>query len=60
MDVFSEFEHLAQDLADRRIPYALIGGVAMAFHAQPRFILLEKLLASPQDQADSALLQRDE
>ena len=37
MDVFGEFEQLAQDLADRQIPYALIGGVAMAFHAQPRF-----------------------
>ena len=37
MDVFGEFEQLAQDLANRQIPYALIGGVAMAFHAQPRF-----------------------
>lgn len=36
MDVFDEFAQLAQDLADRQIPYALIGGVALAFHAQPR------------------------
>lgn len=37
MDVFAEFEQIAMLLAERKIPYALIGGVAMAFHAQPRF-----------------------
>lgn len=37
MDVFAEFEQIANALAERKIPYALIGGVAMAFHAQPRF-----------------------
>ncbi len=37
MDVFAEFETIATALADRKLPYALIGGVAMAFHAQPRY-----------------------
>lgn len=37
MDVFAEFEKIAALLAERKIPYALIGGVAMAFHTQPRF-----------------------
>ncbi len=37
MDVFSEFEQLARIFAEKHIPYALIGGVAMAFHVQPRF-----------------------
>jgi hypothetical protein len=37
VDVFREFRQIAHDLAERQIPYALIGGVAMAFYARPRF-----------------------
>jgi len=37
MDVFAEFQQIADALAVRKIPYALIGGVAMAFYAPPRF-----------------------
>ena len=37
MDVFAEFQHIAAALAARKLPYALIGGVAMAFHVRPRF-----------------------
>ena len=37
MDVFAEFEQLAQIFAEKQVPYALIGGIAMAFHVQPRF-----------------------
>ncbi len=37
MDVFAEFEQIAAILSVRHISYALIGGVAMAFHIQPRF-----------------------
>ena len=48
MDVFGEFEQLAQSLADSQIPYALIGGVAMAFHAQPRFTKDIDLLIKPE------------
>ena len=48
MDVFGEFERLARDLAERQIPYALIGGVAMAFHAQPRFTKDVDLLIKPE------------
>ena len=40
MDVFAEFEQIAKILAERNLPYALIGGVAMAFHVQPRFTAL--------------------
>ena len=52
MDVFGEFEQLAKDLADRKIPYALIGGVAMAFHAQPRFTKDVDLLIKPEHLPD--------
>ncbi len=37
MNVFYEFHKLAGQLEKAGIPYALIGGVAMAFHTRPRF-----------------------
>jgi hypothetical protein len=37
MNVFFEFHNIAKRLHEREIPYALIGGVAMAFHTRPRF-----------------------
>ena len=48
MDVFAEFEQIAKLLAERKIPYALIGGVAMAFHVQPRFTKDVDLLIKPE------------
>ena len=47
MNVFDEFKIIARKLAESKIPYALVGGVAMAFHGNPRFtkdidILIEK------------------
>jgi hypothetical protein len=37
MNVFYEFHKIALALQKARMPYALIGGVAMAFHTRPRF-----------------------
>ncbi|MBU0676960.1 MAG: hypothetical protein KJ626_02495 [Verrucomicrobia bacterium] len=37
MNIFFEFHKIAMRLQERDIPYALIGGVAMAFHTRPRF-----------------------
>jgi len=37
MNVFYEFYKMAQKLQAAKIQYALIGGVAMAFHTRPRF-----------------------
>jgi predicted nucleotidyltransferase len=37
MNVFYEFLKIVQHLQREGIEYALIGGVAMAFHAEPRF-----------------------
>lgn len=37
MNVFYEFYHIAQKLQKAGIPYALVGGVAMAFYTKPRF-----------------------
>jgi hypothetical protein len=37
MNVFFEFHKIVQRLQAEGIEYALIGGVAVAFHAEPRF-----------------------
>jgi hypothetical protein len=58
MDVFAEFEQLASAFAAQQIPYALIGGVAMAFHIQPRFTKdIDFLIKSPQLSATTDALK---
>jgi hypothetical protein len=37
MNVFYEFHKVAQALQKTEMPYALVGGVAMAFYSTPRF-----------------------
>ena len=37
MNSFDEFRLLTSDLEKANIRYALVGGVAMAFHDEPRF-----------------------
>jgi len=37
MNVFQEFYQILKHLQAERIDYALIGGVAVAFHTEPRF-----------------------
>ena len=37
MNVFYEFHKIVQHLQEENVFYALVGGVAVAFHSQPRF-----------------------
>lgn len=37
MNVFNEFSKIVKQLESQKIKYALAGGVAMAFHVEPRF-----------------------
>lgn len=37
MNVFEEFKRLVLQLEKQKVRYALVGGVAMAFYAEPRF-----------------------
>ena len=37
MNVFEEFKRIVLDLDRKKIRYALVGGVAMAFYSEPRF-----------------------
>lgn len=52
MNVFFEFHKLVLELQQRGVRYALIGGVAMAFHAQARFTRDIDFLVEPKHLED--------
>ena len=47
MNVFYEFWKIAKALEKENIPYALVGGVAIAFHSVPRFTKDIDILIGP-------------
>ena len=47
MNVFYEFWKIAKVFEKEKIPYALIGGVAIAFHSVPRFTKDIDILVEP-------------
>jgi hypothetical protein len=47
MNVFDEFSQIIAQLESRKIRYALVGGVAVAFYAEPRFTQDVDLLLDP-------------
>jgi hypothetical protein len=49
MNVFEEFIHLVKELEARKVKYALVGGVAMAFYTEPRFTRDIDLLIDSED-----------
>jgi predicted nucleotidyltransferase len=49
MNVFEEFNHLVKELETRKVRYALVGGVAMAFYTEPRFTKDIDLLIDSED-----------
>jgi hypothetical protein len=49
MNIFNEFTIILKDFERQRIEYALVGGVAMAFYAEPRFTQDIDLLIGPDD-----------
>ena len=49
MNVFEEFRRLVSELEKQGVRYALVGGVAMAFYAEPRFTRDIDLLLDPDD-----------
>jgi hypothetical protein len=49
MNVFEEFKQLVAELQKQAVRYALIGGVAMAFYAEPRFTRDIDILVDPED-----------
>ena len=48
MNVFYEFWKIAKVLETEKIPYALVGGVAIAFHSVPRFTKDIDILVNPE------------
>ena len=49
MELYREFFALVRKLNEARIEYAVVGGIALAFHAQPRFTRDIDILAKPAD-----------
>ena len=49
MNVFFEFHKLVKELQHRKVEYAVIGGVAMAFHAYARFTRDIDILTKPSE-----------
>lgn len=49
MNVFDEFLTIARELERKQVNYALIGGVALAYHGLPRFTKDIDLLIVPDD-----------
>ncbi len=49
MNVFEEFKRLVLELEKQKVSYALVGGVAMAFYADPRFTQDIDLLVESED-----------
>jgi hypothetical protein len=49
MNVFEEFKRLVVELEKQGVRYALVGGVAMAFYAEPRFTRDVDLLVDSDD-----------
>lgn len=49
MNLFHEFFAITEQFETRAIPYALIGGIALAFHDVPRFTRDIDLLIDPAD-----------
>ncbi len=48
MNVFFEFWKIAKALEEEELPYALVGGVAIAFHSVPRFTKDIDILIDPE------------
>lgn len=49
MNIFDEFAAIVRDFEADGVEYALVGGVAMAFHSEPRFTRDIDLLSFPDD-----------
>ncbi len=49
MNIFEEFPKIISEIEDKDIKYALVGGVAMAFHDTPRFTKDIDILLFPED-----------
>ena len=49
VELYREFFALVRKLDEARIDYAVVGGIALAFHGQPRFTKDIDILAKPAD-----------
>ncbi len=60
MNVFEEFNRLMKELETHKVRYALVGAVAMAFYAEPRFTRDIDLLVDSEDyEKIKGILEKD-
>ncbi len=60
MNVFEEFTRLIKELEKSEVRYALVGGVAMAFYAEPRFTRdIDLLIHSEDYEKTKGILEKD-
>lgn len=60
MNVFEEFKRWVMELEKQKVKYALVGGVAMAFYAEPRFTRDIDLLVDSEDfDTTKGILEKD-
>ena len=60
MNVFEEFKKLVTKLEKQNVRYALVGGVAMAFYAEPRFTRDIDILINSNDLAKTKKIIEEE
>jgi hypothetical protein len=59
MNLFDEFFWIVRELGKHNIAYSVVGGIAMAFHAEPRFTRdIDLLVARKEMRKVKRLLQR--
>lgn len=49
MDLYNEFFRIMREFNSRGLKYAIVGGIAMAFHKSPRFTRDIDILVLPED-----------
>ena len=60
MNIFEEFKRLVLELEKHKVRYALVGGVAMAFYAEPRFTRdIDLLVISDDLDKTKSILEKD-
>ena len=60
MNIFEEFKRLVLKLEKQKVRYALVGGVAMAFYAEPRFTRdIDILVISDDFDKTESILEKD-
>jgi hypothetical protein len=60
MNIFEEFKRIVLELENQKVRYALVGGVAISFYAEPRFTrYIDILVISDDLDKTKSILEED-